>query len=299
MSENWDADARVGVPMMQVIAKQVSQHKHSPREVRRIIDAQWLDEESKQQLRETFRVTDTDLAAAEREAADQARRLTRERYGNPIPAGPCDCDAEFLVHPSGRIECQNCGADWAADEVRKVIDAQWLDEESKQQLRETFRVTDADLAAKAREAARGHEPATGPEEAEQREAAKESGPADKRETKRGEAADRPEETRGEAADRPEETRGEAADRPEETRGEAADKREETQGEAADKREDAGDPAAAGEHEADNGGAANGRNRAAGQRGKASKREASGPLEATGEREPAKQHETAGQAGTAD
>ena len=114
MSENWDADARVGVPMMQVIAKQVSQHKNSPREVRRIIDAQWLDEESKQQLRETFRVTDADLAVAEREAADQARRLTRERYGVPIPTGPCDCDAEFLVHPSGRIECQSCGAEWAA-----------------------------------------------------------------------------------------------------------------------------------------------------------------------------------------
>jgi len=72
MSENWTADARVGVPMIQVIAKQVSQYKHSPREVRRIIDAQWLDEESKQQLRETFRVTDADLAAKEREAAGKA-----------------------------------------------------------------------------------------------------------------------------------------------------------------------------------------------------------------------------------
>jgi len=182
MSENWNADARVGVPMMQVIAKQVSQHKHTPREVRRIIDAQWLDEESKQQLRETFRVTDADLAVAEREAANQARRLTRERYGVPIPTGPCDCDAEFLVHPSGRIECQNCGAEWAADEVRKVIDAQWLDEESKQQLRETFRVTDADLAAKERAAANERETAASREAAPPQEA------------KEGEAADKCDET---------------------------------------------------------------------------------------------------------
>jgi hypothetical protein len=188
MSENWNADARVGVPMMQVIAKQVSQHKHSPREVRRIIDAQWLDEESKQQLRETFRVTDADLAVAEREAANQARRLTRERYGVPIPTGPCDCDAEFLVHPSGRIECQNCGAEWAADEVRKVIDAQWLDEESKQQLRETFRVTDADLAAKEHDAAKEREAAQQGETAASREA------APPQEASEGEAADKRDET---------------------------------------------------------------------------------------------------------
>jgi hypothetical protein len=69
MSENWAADARVGVPMFQVIAKQVSQHKHRPRAVRQIIDQQWLDEESKQQLRETFHVTDADLLRHEREAA--------------------------------------------------------------------------------------------------------------------------------------------------------------------------------------------------------------------------------------
>lgn len=63
MSENWAADARVGVPMFQMIAKQVSQYKHRPRTVRQIIDQQWLDEESKQQLRETFHVTDADLSA--------------------------------------------------------------------------------------------------------------------------------------------------------------------------------------------------------------------------------------------
>lgn len=66
MSENWAADARVGVPMFQVIAKQVSQHKHRPRTVRQIIDQQWLDEESKQQLREIFHVTDADLSGLER-----------------------------------------------------------------------------------------------------------------------------------------------------------------------------------------------------------------------------------------
>jgi hypothetical protein len=85
MSDNWDADARVGVPMMQVIAKQVSQHKHSPREVRRIIDAQWLDEESKQQLRETFRVTDADLAVKESEAVAGAAN-GREAAGEPQAA---------------------------------------------------------------------------------------------------------------------------------------------------------------------------------------------------------------------
>jgi hypothetical protein len=147
MSENWTADARVGVPMMQLIARQISQCKHKPRAVRRIIDQQWLDEESKQQLRETFHVTDADLAAHEREAANQARRRTRERYGAPLPAGPCDCDAEPVVHPSGRIECQRCGAEWPAPEVRRAIDGAWLDEESKRQLRDTFHVTDAELAA--------------------------------------------------------------------------------------------------------------------------------------------------------
>jgi hypothetical protein len=147
MSENWTADARVGVPMMQLIAKQISQCKHKPRAVRQIIDQQWLDEESKQQLRETFHVTDADLAAHEREAANEARRMTRERYGAPLPASPCNCDAEPVVHPSGRIECQRCGAEWPAPEVRRVIDAARLDEESKRQLRDTFHVTDAELAA--------------------------------------------------------------------------------------------------------------------------------------------------------
>jgi hypothetical protein len=147
MSENWAADARVGVPMFQVIAKQVTRYKHRPRTVRQIIDQQWLDEESKQQLREIFHVTDADLLRYEREAAMEARRRTRERYGAPVPTGPCDCDAQPVVHPSGRIDCGNCGAEWTAAEVRQVIDAQWLDEESKQQLRESFHVTDADLAA--------------------------------------------------------------------------------------------------------------------------------------------------------
>ncbi len=148
MSENWAADARVGVPMFQMIAKQVSQSGHTPRAVRQIIDQQWLDEDSKQQLRETFHVTDADLLRYEREAAIEARRRTRERYGIPVPAGPCDCDAEPVVHPSGRIDCRKCGAEWPAPEVRQVIDAQWLDEDSKQQLRETFGVTDADLLAR-------------------------------------------------------------------------------------------------------------------------------------------------------
>jgi hypothetical protein len=147
MSENWTADARVGVPMFQVIAKQVSQYKHRPRAVRQIIDQQWLDEAAKQQLRETFQVTDADLLRHEQEEAMQARRRTRERYGAPVPAGPCQCDAEPVVHPSGRIECGSCGAEWAKPEVRQVIDAQWLDEPAKQQLRESFYVTDADLSA--------------------------------------------------------------------------------------------------------------------------------------------------------
>jgi len=147
MSENWTADARVGVPMFQVIAKQVSQYKHRPRAVRQIIDQQWLDEAAKQQLRETFHVTDADLLRHEQEEAMQARRRTRERYGAPVPAGPCQCDAEPVVHPSGRIECGSCGAEWAKPEVRQVIDAQWLDEAAKQQLRESFYVTDADLSA--------------------------------------------------------------------------------------------------------------------------------------------------------
>jgi hypothetical protein len=147
MSENWEADARVGVPMFQVIAKQVSQCKHRPRAVRQIIDQQWLDEAAKQQLRETFHVTDADLLRHEQEEAMQARRRTRERYGAAVPAGPCQCDAEPVVHPSGRIECGSCGAEWAKPEVRQVIDAQWLDEAAKQQLRESFYVTDADLSA--------------------------------------------------------------------------------------------------------------------------------------------------------
>ena len=147
MSENWTADARVGVPMFQMIAKQVSQGKHRPRAVRQIIDQQWLDEAAKQQLRETFHVTDADLLRHEQEEAMEARRRTRERYGAPVPAGPCQCDAEPVVHPSGRIECGSCGAEWAKPEVRQVIDAQWLDEAAKQQLRESFYVTDADLSA--------------------------------------------------------------------------------------------------------------------------------------------------------
>ena len=43
MSDNWAADARVGVPMFQMIAKQVSQRKHRPRAIRQIIDEQWLE----------------------------------------------------------------------------------------------------------------------------------------------------------------------------------------------------------------------------------------------------------------
>ena len=150
MSENWGADARVGVPMMQVIAKQVSRVSGRPREVRRIIDQQWLDEESRQQLREIYHVTDADLAVHGRKAAYEARRRTRERYGTSVPTGPCYCDAEPVVQPSGRIECQRCGAEWTAREVRRVIDAQLLDEASKQQLRDTFRATDADLLADER-----------------------------------------------------------------------------------------------------------------------------------------------------
>jgi hypothetical protein len=147
MGENWDADARVGVPMIAVIAKQVSHCKDRPRAVRQIIDQQWLDEDAKQRLRETFQVTDADLVRHEREAAIEARRRTRERYGIPVPTGPCDCDAEPAVDPSGRISCRRCGAEWAALDVRRVIDAQWLDDESKQKLRETFHATDADLSA--------------------------------------------------------------------------------------------------------------------------------------------------------
>ncbi|HEY7011560.1 MAG TPA: hypothetical protein VH480_02300 [Streptosporangiaceae bacterium] len=297
MSENWDADARVGVPMMQMIAKQVSQHKHSPREVRRIIDAQWLDEDSKQQLRETFRVTDADLAAAEREAADQARRLTRERYGVPIPTGPCDCDAEFLVHPSGRIECRNCGAEWAAEEVRKVIDAQWLDEESKQQLRETFRVTDADLAAKERDAAEEREPA------QQREApaTHETAPPQETATPPQETATPPQETKeGEAADK----RDEAGEHEAKNGGHPANGRNpappaeakaksQAKSQAANGREEADPPAEGGQPRPAKGRAV------MGKRGKAGKRPAPGPREDTDERPPAKQRETAGQAGSAD
>jgi hypothetical protein len=153
MSEDWVADARVGVPMMQQIAKQISQCKHKPRAVRQIIDQQWLDEESKQQLRETFHVTDADLAAHEREAASETRRQTRELYGIPLPTGPCDCEAEPVVQPSGRIECQKCGAEWSAAEIRRVIDAAWLDEDVKQQLRDTLHVTDAELALLEKETA--------------------------------------------------------------------------------------------------------------------------------------------------
>ncbi len=40
----------------------------------------------------------------------------------------------------------SCGAEWAAPEVGQVIDVQWLDEAPKQQLREIFHVTDADLS---------------------------------------------------------------------------------------------------------------------------------------------------------
>jgi O-antigen/teichoic acid export membrane protein len=58
----------------------------------------------------------------------------------------CQCDAEPVVDPSGRIDCGSCGAEWAAPEVRQVIDVQWLDEAPKQQLREIFHVTDADLS---------------------------------------------------------------------------------------------------------------------------------------------------------
>ena len=152
MSENWTADARVGVPMMQVIAKQVSRVSRQPRKVRQIIDQQWLDEESKQRLREIYHVTDADLAVYEREAAIEARRRTRERYGVPVPAGPCDCDGEPVVHASGRIECQRCGTEWTAREVRRFIDAQFLDEESKQALRDAFHATDADLSAERRAA---------------------------------------------------------------------------------------------------------------------------------------------------
>jgi hypothetical protein len=161
MSENWSADARVGVPMMQVIAKQISQCKERPRAVRQIIDQQWLDEASKEQLREMYHVTDADLAAHEREAAVEARRKTRERYGIPVPTGPCDCDAEPVVHPSGRIDCQQCGAEWTAPDVRQVIDAQWLDEASKDQLREGFHVTDDDLLALKRSHGNGQ---AGPEQ---------------------------------------------------------------------------------------------------------------------------------------
>ena len=77
--------------------------------------------------------------------------MTRERFGTPVPGGPCDCDADPVVEPSGRISCRHCGAKWAPVDVRRVIDAQFLDEDSKQQLRETFRVTDADLLARGDE----------------------------------------------------------------------------------------------------------------------------------------------------
>jgi len=158
MSDNWAADARVGVPMMQLIAKQISKCKDKPRAVRRIIDQQWLDEEAKQQLRETFHVTDADLLVHEREAANLARLRTRERYGVPLPTGPCSCDADPVVQDSGRIECQKCGAEWAAAEVRKLIDMQWLDDKAKQELRAAFHVTDAELAGRGAAAAQRRSP---------------------------------------------------------------------------------------------------------------------------------------------
>jgi len=52
--------------MMQVIAKQVSKASGRPREMRRTIGQQWLDEESKQQLREICRATDAALLGDER-----------------------------------------------------------------------------------------------------------------------------------------------------------------------------------------------------------------------------------------
>jgi hypothetical protein len=158
MSDNWTADVRVGVPMVQLIAKQIGKCKDKPRAVRRIIDEQWLDEETKQQLRETFHVTDADLLVHERQAANLARLRTRERYGVPPPTGPCSCDADPVVHESGRIECQECGAEWAAAEVRRLIDMQWLDEKAKQQLRASFHVTDAELAAREDAAAQQRSP---------------------------------------------------------------------------------------------------------------------------------------------
>ena len=97
------------------------------------------------------------------------------------------------MHPSGRIECESCGAGWAAAEVRQVIDAQWLDEESKQQLRETFGVTDADLAAKEGEAvagaANGREAAGEPRAANGNGATPKRGKASKREPGQREPAD--------------------------------------------------------------------------------------------------------------
>jgi len=183
MSENWAADARVGVPMFQVIAKQVSQHKHEPRTVRQVIDQQWLDEASKQQLREIFQVTDADLLRQEREAAAEARRRTRERYGIPVSAGPCQCDAEPVVDPSGRIDCKKCGAEWTGAEVRQVIDAQWLDEASKQQLREGFHVTDADLSVLER--------SDGPADRPASPSPRIAGPADRPASPSARTADRP------------------------------------------------------------------------------------------------------------
>jgi hypothetical protein len=57
------------------------------------------------------------------------------------------------VQSSGRIECRKCGAEWSGPEVRRVIDAAWLDEDAKQQLRDTFHVTDAELALLGKETA--------------------------------------------------------------------------------------------------------------------------------------------------
>ena len=86
MRENRVGNARVSPAIMQMVAKQVRRCAGRPRAVCQIIDQQWLDEEAKQELRETFHVTDAELLRQEREAAKEARRRTRERYGAPMPA---------------------------------------------------------------------------------------------------------------------------------------------------------------------------------------------------------------------
>lgn len=97
MGEKWVGGARVGVPIMQMVAKQVSQCAGGPRAVRQIIDQQWLDEECKQELREIFQVTDAELLRHEREAAMEARRRTRERYGAPVPETCCLTGADLAA----------------------------------------------------------------------------------------------------------------------------------------------------------------------------------------------------------